>query len=128
VADSKLVRDRIPEIIQADGLEATIHVATSNEYAAALRDKLQEEVAEFLGAQAAADADASLKELADVLEVVRALASAIGFDVERLEAARAGKAQSNGAFDERYIWSGNTHSGTRPNTAAKKDSSGIMSI
>jgi predicted house-cleaning noncanonical NTP pyrophosphatase (MazG superfamily) len=104
---SKLIRDRIPEIIRADGLEPVIHVATPTEYTAALRDKLQEEVAEFLDAQAADDPESSLKELADVLEVVRALASAIGFDAERLETARADKAESNGAFDERYIWSGN---------------------
>jgi predicted house-cleaning noncanonical NTP pyrophosphatase (MazG superfamily) len=38
-----------------------------------------------------------------VLEVVRALASTIGFGAERLEAARAANTKSNGAFDERYI-------------------------
>jgi predicted house-cleaning noncanonical NTP pyrophosphatase (MazG superfamily) len=90
-----------------NGLEPVIRVATADEYAFALRDKLQEEVAEFLDAQAAGDVDSSLEELADVLEVVRALASAIGFDAERLKAARAGKAESNGVFDKRYIWSGN---------------------
>jgi hypothetical protein len=39
--------------------------------------------------------------------VVRALALAIRYDAERLKAARAAKAESNGAFGERYIWSGN---------------------
>jgi predicted house-cleaning noncanonical NTP pyrophosphatase (MazG superfamily) len=107
MADSKLVRDRIPEIIRADNLDPIIHIATPDEYGVALRDKLQEEVAEFLDAQAAGNAESSLKELADVLEVVHALASAIGFDPEKLEAARAAKAERNGAFAERYIWSGN---------------------
>jgi predicted house-cleaning noncanonical NTP pyrophosphatase (MazG superfamily) len=66
MARSNLVRDRIPEFIRADGLEPVIHVATSAEYAAVLRDKLQEEGAEFLGAQAAEDPETSLKELADI--------------------------------------------------------------
>ena len=106
-ADAKLVRDRIPEIIRADGLEPVIHVAAPEEYAAALRDKLREEVAEFLDAHAAGDSSASLEELADVVEVVRALVAEIGFDPERLEAARAAKAERNGTFEQRYIWSGN---------------------
>lgn len=107
MADSKLVRDRIPDIIRADGLDPVVRVAAEDEYVIALRHKLEEEVAEFLDAQAAGDAEASLRELADVLEVVRALAPAIGFSAEALEAARAAKARTNGAFRERYIWSGN---------------------
>jgi predicted house-cleaning noncanonical NTP pyrophosphatase (MazG superfamily) len=62
---------------------------------------------DFLDAHAAGDEESSLEELADVLEAVRALASEIGFDPERLEAARAAKAERNGAFSQRYIWSGN---------------------
>jgi len=44
----KLVRDKIPEIIRGEGLEPVIYAADEQEYASRLRDKLQEEVAEFI--------------------------------------------------------------------------------
>jgi predicted house-cleaning noncanonical NTP pyrophosphatase (MazG superfamily) len=52
--------------------------------------------------------DDSLQELADVLEVVYALAEDIGAGRERLETVRAAKAARNGAFTKRLVWSGNT--------------------
>jgi predicted house-cleaning noncanonical NTP pyrophosphatase (MazG superfamily) len=97
----KLVRDRIPEIIRGDGLEPVITAAGPAEYAARLRDKLGEEVAEFLAS------DGHLTELADILEVVYALAAAGGTGQAELEALRAAKAASNGAFTQRLVWHGN---------------------
>ncbi len=47
---NKLVRDRIPEIIKKHGDAATTHVANSEEYWQKLREKLEEEVNEFLNA------------------------------------------------------------------------------
>jgi predicted house-cleaning noncanonical NTP pyrophosphatase (MazG superfamily)/NTP pyrophosphatase (non-canonical NTP hydrolase) len=100
-APAKLVRDRIPEIIRADGLEPVIRTAGPAEYASRLRDKLGEEVAEFL----ASDSDPG--ELADILEVVYALAASAGTGPAELEALRAAKAASNGAFREGLVWHGN---------------------
>jgi predicted house-cleaning noncanonical NTP pyrophosphatase (MazG superfamily)/NTP pyrophosphatase (non-canonical NTP hydrolase) len=100
-ADGKLVRDRIPEIIRADGLEPVIRTAEPAEYVTRLRDKLTEEVAEFL----ATDGDPA--ELADILEVVYALAAAGGTGPGQLDALRAAKAASNGAFAQRLVWHGN---------------------
>ncbi|MFF3691071.1 nucleoside triphosphate pyrophosphohydrolase [Streptomyces sp. NPDC002187] len=64
----KLVRDRIPQIIREDGAEPVTYTAGREEYRGRLRDKLGEEVAEFLEA----DEDSAPEELADVLEVARA--------------------------------------------------------
>lgn len=100
-ANGKLVRDRIPDIIRADGSEPIISTASPAEYTARLRDKLGEEVAEFL----ASDDDPA--ELADILEVVYALAAATGTGRADLEALRADKADRNGAFTERLVWHGN---------------------
>ncbi|MEU8543008.1 nucleoside triphosphate pyrophosphohydrolase [Streptomyces sp. NPDC048717] len=99
----KLVRDRIPQIIRADGLEPVTYVADREEYRSRLRDKLGEEVAEFLEA----DEESAPGELADVLEVVRALAAELGVDAARLEKLREAKASSRGGFTERIVWTGN---------------------
>ncbi|GAA3162316.1 MULTISPECIES: nucleoside triphosphate pyrophosphohydrolase [Streptomyces] len=99
----KLVRDRIPQIIREDGAEPIVRTAGPEEYRRRLRDKLGEEVAEFL----AADETGALEELADVLEVVRALAVDLGVGSGQLEKAREAKARERGGFAGRIVWMGN---------------------
>jgi predicted house-cleaning noncanonical NTP pyrophosphatase (MazG superfamily) len=101
-APGKLVRDKIPEIIRGEGLEPIVYTAGPGEYDERLRDKLREEVGEFL------ESDNDLEELADIIEVVHALAELAGADRDQLEALRAAKAKSNGAFARRLVWSGNS--------------------
>jgi predicted house-cleaning noncanonical NTP pyrophosphatase (MazG superfamily) len=48
VSQGKLVRYNIPQIIRAEGLEPVIYTADAEEYGIRLRDKLREEVEEFL--------------------------------------------------------------------------------
>ncbi|MFD8263597.1 hypothetical protein ACFV19_32960 [Streptomyces griseoluteus] len=99
----KLVRDRIPQIIREDGAEPVTYIAGSEEYRNRLRDKLGEEVCEFLEAE---DAKAP-EELADVLEVVHALAADLGVEAGQLEKIREAKASERGGFADRIIWTGN---------------------
>ena len=99
-ATGKLVRDRIPEIIRAEGQEPAVHTAGPAEYATRLRDKLGEEVAEFLASEG------DPVELADILEVVYALAADGGTGRDELEALRAGKAKRYGAFRQRLVLPG----------------------
>ncbi|MEE1774835.1 nucleoside triphosphate pyrophosphohydrolase [Streptomyces sp. JV181] len=99
----KLVRDRIPQIIREDGVEPVTYAAGREEYRSRLRDKLGEEVAEFLEA----DEDSATEELADVLEVVRALAADLGVDADQLEKIREAKAGERGGFADRIVWTGN---------------------
>ncbi|ANE44093.1 nucleoside triphosphate pyrophosphohydrolase [Deinococcus puniceus] len=89
----KLVRDGIPAIV---GAGAVARILDVEEYAAALRAKLQEEVAEYLEAH-------DPQELADVLEVLHALAALHGLTPQELEAQRAAKAQARGGFGGR-VW------------------------
>jgi predicted house-cleaning noncanonical NTP pyrophosphatase (MazG superfamily) len=97
----KLVRDKIPEIIRAEGLEPVIYTADAREYASRLRDKLQEEVAEFIAS------DNDPEELADILEVLYVLAEHAETSREQLEKLRAAKADKRGGFMKRIIWTGN---------------------
>lgn len=101
MSQGKLVRDNIPQIIRAKGFEPAVYVAGADEYATRLRDKLSEEVAEFLAS------DSDPEELADVLEVIYALAGLTGTDPQQLEKLRAAKAEERGGFAERIIWTGN---------------------
>lgn len=95
----KLVRDRIPEVIQQAGKTCETLVLDESAYRAALRDKLLEE------AQEAAIAPASelLTELADLWEVVAALMTAEGLSWADLEANRAARRRSRGGFEQR-LW------------------------
>lgn len=93
---NKLVRDRIPEIIAANGKTAQIRVLSKEEYVAALEKKLIEEVGEYLEGK-------ELSELADIMEVVEALAENAGVPFEKLLAMQAEKQRTNGAFQKRLF-------------------------
>lgn len=93
---NKLVRDRIPEIIQGSGKACSTRILTQDEYVAALDAKLQEELNEY-------QADNSMEELADLLEVMMAVAEARGHTFAEVEAIRQQKAEKRGGFRER-IW------------------------
>ena len=90
---NKLVRDRMPEIIEKSGKKAIIHVLSKEEYLAALEVKLCEEVAEY-------QEDKSLEEMADVLEVLQAICIARGYTVDQLEEKRKSKFTERGGFED----------------------------
>ncbi len=89
MSQGKLVRDKIPQI-RSQGLEAIIYTASTEEYAARLRDKLLEEVDEFI------TSDNDPEELADILEVLYALGEQAGTDRQQLEKLREAKAEERG--------------------------------
>jgi predicted house-cleaning noncanonical NTP pyrophosphatase (MazG superfamily) len=91
----------LPQIIRSRGQEPIVYVAGAEEYAARLRNKLSEEVAEFLAS------DNDPEELADILEVLYTLAEQTGTDPQQLEKLRAAKAEERGGFAGRIVWSGN---------------------
>lgn len=93
---NKLVRDKIPEIIEADGKICATHILSEEEYIAALEAKLNEEVAEY-------QTDKNLEEMADVLEVLQSICVARGYTLEELEAVRAKKSAEKGGFAEKIF-------------------------
>jgi predicted house-cleaning noncanonical NTP pyrophosphatase (MazG superfamily) len=88
---NKLVRDRIPEIIEKSGNRCVTEILSDEEYIEMLDKKLDEELAEY-------HKDKNIEELADLLEVIYACAQARGFSLEELENVRATKANKRGAF------------------------------
>lgn len=93
---NKLVRDKIPEIIEQSGKTAHTHILTNDEYISELDRKLGEEFAEY-------QADKNLEELADMLEVMYAIATARGYSTEKLETVRREKAEKRGAFNDKIF-------------------------
>ena len=93
---NKLVRDRIPEIIKNVGKIAHTRILGDDEYLTELDRKLDEEFAEY-------QADKNIEELADMLEVIYAIATARGVSVDELESIRSAKAEKNGAFEKKVF-------------------------
>ncbi|KKB41764.1 nucleoside triphosphate pyrophosphohydrolase [Bacillus thermotolerans] len=95
---NKLVRDRIPEIIEKSGEAYHTRILNETEYREEVRQKMKEELDEYLGAQTDEEA---LEELADLLELIHAASRIHGADVEKLEAVRQRKAEKRGRFEEK---------------------------
>ncbi|WP_121640838.1 nucleoside triphosphate pyrophosphohydrolase [Virgibacillus sp. Bac330] len=96
----KLVRDKIPEIIESKGQKAITTTLHTEEYLVELKKKMLEEWDEYL--QAADDASA-LEELADLLEVIHALAKMHGASLQTVETLRKKKCEERGGFDRRVF-------------------------
>ena len=93
---NKLVRDKIPEIIDASCKTCRTEVLSDDEYLKMLDAKLDEELAEY-------HKDQNIEELADLVEVIYAAAKARGYSLAQLEAVRAEKASARGAFEKKLL-------------------------
>ena len=97
---NKLVRDRVPAMLQASGRRTVSKTVDGQELIAALRAKVDEELAEY---DAAPDDEGAAGELADLLEVIIALARQRGYDEEAIGRMREAKTLEHGAFGMGYF-------------------------
>lgn len=93
---NKLVRNKIPEIIAADGKAVTFRILDDEEYKVELERKLDEEVAEYHESK-------SIEELADVVAVAVSLAVAHGFSIRELENVGDAKLKDRGGFEKKIF-------------------------
>ena len=93
---SKLVRDKIPEYIRKKGGVPVTHSADNAEYWEKLKEKLLEEIEEF-------KKDENVEELADILEVLDAIADYKGFGRTEIERIKKEKAKERGVFKKKII-------------------------
>ncbi len=93
---NKLVRDRIPELIEANGERPVVRILDDEAYRLCLEKKLDEEVAEF-------HQDRNLEELADILEVVYALADSLGASRQELTEVYDCKNRKRGGFSKKLF-------------------------
>ena len=93
---NKIVRDRIPEIIESDGKRCVCETLPQDQYIAMLDAKLNEELAEYQQSK-------SLEELADLLEVMGAVVRARGYTWEQLTDICKKKKEERGGFEKRIL-------------------------
>lgn len=94
---NKLIRDRILEIIEADGLSYNARTLATEEHLTEIKKKLYEEVKEFDETTNEQDA---IEEMADVLELLHAALKVYGKSFDELEAVRVKKKEKRGGFDQ----------------------------
>ena len=94
--NGKLVRDKIPDIIRSDGRSPAVRTLDGEAYVEELRRKLVEEASEYAET-------GDLEELADVLEVVYALADVHRVPMAEVETLRARKREARGGFTRRLF-------------------------
>ena len=98
---NKLIRDRIPEIMESQGIKFKTSILNDDNYIIELLNKLVEESREVLAAKT--DRSELIKELGDVLEVIDYLIIAFGLDSEEIKAVKAERKESRGGFAEKLF-------------------------
>lgn len=93
---NKLIRDKIPEIIEKAGRNAIVRTADESEYEYLLRQKLVEEVDEFLESS-------NPEELADILEVVISLGALYDLSFVDLMKTVEEKRGKKGSFKKKIV-------------------------
>ncbi|MFE8696127.1 phosphoribosyl-ATP pyrophosphohydrolase [Cytobacillus sp. FJAT-53684] len=97
---NKLVRDRIPEIIEKTGKKFSTKLLDNTEYIKELKKKSFEELEEYVNTT---NNEEAIEELADVLEIIHALAEYHGASIEKVEEVRQEKARKRGGFKEKIF-------------------------
>jgi len=97
---NKLVRDKIPQIIEQSGKQFTTSILSEEDYISELKKKSFEELEEYVNTTNNED---SLEELADLLEIIHALAVCHGSSIYEVERIRKEKAEKRGGFQERIF-------------------------
>lgn len=92
----KLVRDRIPEIIENDGKMHCVRTVRGNEYREYAMEKLREEVNEFLENPCA-------EEAADILEIFDIICERERIGVASIRAQRLAKRATRGSYSMGFV-------------------------
>ena len=109
---NKLIRDKIPDIIQKDGKHYQIEIMPENEYRKYLLNKLVEESQEIVNAKP----DKLDIELADMLEVIDAIMVTYGISEEDVTLIKKQRREERGAFSKRIklLWTDDSPKDNKP--------------
>lgn len=93
---NKLVRDKIPQIIEQSGKTCTYEILADEQYMQMLREKLLEEAYEYLKS-------GNIEELADISEVVYAILRFHNVAANEFDSIRRKKCEERGGFEKRIL-------------------------
>lgn len=93
---NKLIRDKIPQIIESSGKKAIVERLNDEKYIDNLNSKLGEELQEYLESN-------NIEELADLVEVIYAILDYKSVTLEQFDKIRIDKVDKRGAFKERLL-------------------------
>lgn len=93
---NKLVRDNIPQIMINNGASPVTRILSDEEYISELNRKILEEVHEYLES-------GEVEELADIEEVLRAILTFKGVNLEEFDSIRNQKVLKRGTFNKRIF-------------------------
>ena len=98
---NKLVRDKIPEIIEKTSKKYKVRTLDNEEYKKELLKKIAEEAKEVLDTEG--DKKEITKELGDVLEVIDHLVDAFDLNKKEIEKVKEERKESRGGFDKKLF-------------------------
>ncbi|MFB5251912.1 phosphoribosyl-ATP pyrophosphohydrolase [Bacillus mycoides] len=97
---NKLIRNKIPQIMKANGKTPITRILAEDEYIKEICKKTEEELTEYLEANTK---EHKLEELSDLLELINALAEHAGTTLEEINNIRKKKAEERGGFSNRIF-------------------------
>ena len=97
---NKLIRDKIPEIIQKDNATPKVSILDDEQFSSALKEKLIEEAKEL---QEAKTQEEILNELSDVLQLVESIASNNKLTIEEIKNQKEAKKIKRGGFEKKLF-------------------------
>jgi predicted house-cleaning noncanonical NTP pyrophosphatase (MazG superfamily) len=93
---NKLVRDKIPQIIERSGKSCVSETLSDEQYIKMLNEKLLEEVKEYLENE-------TVEELADIGEVMHAILAFKNVSIEEFQKVRLEKLEARGGFKDKIL-------------------------
>ena len=97
---NKLVRDKIPEIIENDGEKPKIRILDNEEYKKELKKKLVEEVQEVV---LTGNNNDLLKEIGDILVEIEAMEKAYDLNKNQILKTKEERKQERGGFEKKIF-------------------------
>jgi predicted house-cleaning noncanonical NTP pyrophosphatase (MazG superfamily) len=97
---NKLVRDLTPQVIEVTGKQYSTRILDEEDYIKELKNKSFEELNEYVNAK---NNNETIEELADLLEIIHALAEFHGANFEKVEQVRKEKSEKRGGFKKGYF-------------------------
>ena len=93
---NKLIRDKIPELIEKSGRKHSVKKLEDKEYHDALIEKIIEEIQEFKETD-------NEEELADIYEALECLVELKDYEPMHIDYLRLNKREAHGSFKERLL-------------------------